>query len=134
MAEERAGDDSTIPDDALLWRRIPPWHVVVNQNTGGRMVSSAAFDDDDDSPMSVTLADASADPQGMLAGHTEFGLVAFSAGLARSIGLAIVRDPTDADPAHALVIGKKRHSVRRNLRNGSTWVIRPPGWDDVSLA
>ena len=25
-------DDPTVPDEAELWRRIPPWHFVVDEN------------------------------------------------------------------------------------------------------
>lgn len=39
-------DDPTISDDADLWRRIPPWHIVSDENIGVMRPSSAAFEDD----------------------------------------------------------------------------------------
>ena len=49
-------DDESILDDADLWRRIPPWHIVNDNNRGGKRISKAAFEDHPDgSPMSVVL-------------------------------------------------------------------------------
>lgn len=86
MDFEEYGDDPTISDEAELWRRIPPWHVVSDQNSGQRRASSAAFDNDPDgSPMSVVLAAESGGPAAALAGHPEYALATITAGLARSL-------------------------------------------------
>jgi len=36
-------DDPTIENDSPLWRRIPPWHFVPDENLQRKRLSSAAF-------------------------------------------------------------------------------------------
>jgi len=120
-------DDATIPDEADLWRRIPPWHFVLDQNSGQIRPSSAAFDNDPNgSPMSVVLGAESSGPEAVLAGHSGFALASFTAGLARECHQGIARDPLPEEPAHALVFGPKTKAVRRRLARESVWVIPPP--------
>jgi|SRR3954471_16831323 len=135
MARGATDDDATVLDDEILWRRVPPWHVVPDQNRVGRTVSSAAFDDDTDgNPMSVVLAGGADGPEAVLVGHEGFGLAGFRVSLARELGLGVRRDPTESEPAHAVVVGRKSHGVRKRLRAGSRWVLRPADWTDVELA
>jgi hypothetical protein len=37
-----------------------------------------------------------------------------------------MRDPTNDEPAHALVFGKKTRNVQRKLAKGAHWIISPP--------
>ena len=132
MSDRELTDDPSIADNADLWRRVPPRHIVDDHNTGGKRISKAAFDDSDDgSPMSVVLAElvlqSARTPQHILVGYDGFSLVAISAGLVRSKQQGIVRDPIPGEPAHALVFGKKTDSVRRALARGSKWIVGPPG-------
>jgi len=95
MASDDYSDDPTIPDDAELWRRIPPWHFVHDENWGQIHPSSAAFEDDPDgSPMSVVLGAEASDPQRALAGHQGFALASITAALARGLGLGLVKAET----------------------------------------
>lgn len=131
--EAGSHDDPTIPDSEILWRRIPPWHIVEDANRGGRRVSSAAFSDDPDrQPMSVVLASESTLAR-VLAGHAGFGVAGLSARMVRALGLGIVRAPTPDEPAHAVVIGPKSQRTRRRLRDAAQWVFRPVAWSDVQL-
>jgi hypothetical protein len=58
MVPDQYTDDTSIPDEAALWRRVPPWHLIFDENLGRIRPSKAAFDnDEDDAPMSVVLAD-----------------------------------------------------------------------------
>lgn len=131
MAQQQLADDASVPDQAELWRRVPPWHVIFDANVGRTRPSKAAFDNDEDgSPMSVVLADlvlqsGRTAPQ-IVAEHDRFALAAFTAGLARSKHQGVARDPLPAEPAHALVFGKKTDSVKRALAKGSKWVVHPP--------
>ncbi len=125
-------DDSTIGDEAALWRRVPPWHFVYDANLGRWRPSSAAFDNDPDGhPMSVVLGDQvvseGRDTGDVVAGHAGFALASLTAGLARSEGQGVTRDPLPDEPAHALVFGNKSKSVQRRLAKGASWVIAPPG-------
>ncbi|MBM4092888.1 MAG: hypothetical protein FJ276_26295 [Planctomycetes bacterium] len=124
-------DDLTISDASPLWRRIPPWHFVFDQNLGRVRPSTAAFEDHPDgTPMSVVLGDevlgAAREPQSVLTGHEGFGLVTFPAKVARANGQAIVRKPLDAEPAHAEVFGKKTTAVKKAFVKASEWIVRPP--------
>lgn len=65
-------------------------------------------------------------PESVLAGHEGFGLAAFTAGIARSVGQGIVRKPEPTEQAHAEVFGKKTDAVKKKLSRNSTWVIPPP--------
>lgn len=103
-------DDSTIVDDSPLWRRIPPWHMVFDENLGRYRPSSAAFEDHPDgTPMSVVLGqevlDAGRSPESVLVGYDNFALASFTADLARANHQGIVRKPTLEEPAHAEVFG-----------------------------
>lgn len=129
-------DAPTIPDAADLWRRIPPHHLVRDDNVGGCRISSAAFDDDDDGePMSVVLAAEARGPAFVLEGHVGYGLAAITAGLARECSQAVARDPlsfpdrpsTPEERAHCVVVGHKPRSIMKKLRNGANWAHRPPG-------
>jgi hypothetical protein len=114
-------DDPSIPNSARLWRRIPPWHIVYDQNLG----RSAAFDNDPDNhPMSVILEDdvqaAGRDPHSVLTGHKDFAVID-----ARACGQGVCRDPLPDEPAHVLVFGPKPKSVQRRLAKASVWLIPP---------
>jgi len=120
-------DDAAIPDEAVLWRRVPPWHFFYDENLGRVRPSSAAFEDDTDgNPMSVVLAAESKGSDSVLAGHVGYALAAFTVGLARQCQQGIVRDLLPDEPAHALVFGRKTRSVRNRLAQATTWVVAPP--------
>ena len=126
MADTEPPDDLTVPNDAVLWRRIPPRHLVDDQNQGGVRPSSAAFEDSPDgSPMSAALASGCGGAQDVLTGHEGFGLVAFSAGFIREQGLRIVRDPQPEEPWHVLIVGNKTRGLRKQLTRNATWVVLP---------
>lgn len=71
-------------------------------------------------------------PDAILKGHEGFGLVSFTAGLARSKGQGIVKKPLAEEPAHAEVFGKKTKAVQRELAKGCDWIVHMP--DDVDVA
>jgi len=124
-------NDASIRDDADLWRRIPPWHFIYDENLERWRPSSSAFADDPDGhPMSIVLAEVATavgrGPVQILTGHEQFTLASITAGLARECGQGVVRDPLPDEPAHGLVIGPKPKSVQRRLAKAAAWVIAPP--------
>ena len=130
MAPHQFVDDPTVSNDSSLWRRIPPWHFVMDENLGRIRPSSAAFDDDE---MSVVLA-AELHASGrvaedVLSGYSEFAIASITAGLARSKQQLVVRDPIVDEPAHALVCGKKTSAVKKAFSRESLWVLLPPQLD-----
>ena len=123
-------DDPTIRDDAVLWRRIPPWHLIFDANLRRWRPKSAAFEDHPNgTPMSVYLADmmeaTGRGPDDALTGHQAFALAGISAGLARSTGQQVAREPLPGEPAHAVVVGRKTKSVSRRFAKESHWVVSP---------
>jgi hypothetical protein len=124
-------DDPTIGDDAPLWRRIPPWHFVFDENLGRWRPSSAAFEDHPDrSPMSVLLGqdvlNQGRTAGSVLEGHQGFGLAAIAAGLARRNRQGVMRKPRPDEPAHAEVFGKKTGAVKKAFVRNCYWVLPPP--------
>lgn len=124
-------DDSNIADEAVLWRRIPPWHFVFDQNLGRWRPKSAAFcNHPNGTPMSILLADLveqeGRGPRDALAGLEDFGLAAINAGLARRCEQGVAHDPSPDEPAHGVVFGKKTDSVRKRFAKQSEWVVPPP--------
>src|SRR5438270_769778 len=95
-------DDPTIADDEILWRRIvPEW---LHQEPDGTVrPAKVAFIDRLSGEVSVHIASIMRDPNLALDGRPLDSLVAIPASLPRSLGLAIVRDPTPNDPSHALI-------------------------------
>ena len=129
---DKYADDPTIQDDASLWRRVPPWHLVHDENLGVTRPTSAAFEDSPDgTPMSVLLAQVVADtgrgPQDAVSGYSGFALASITAGLSRSCKQGVAREPLTEERAHAVVFGPKPQSVRRKLAKGADWIIPPSG-------
>lgn len=101
-----------VDHDEELWRRIHPDHYISDR------VSSGAFTPIE---MSVDVARLRKHMRLTLDGGDSVGVVAFSSAVAYDKGQQVVSDPQEDNEAHALVIGKKPHSVRRALRNASTF-------------
>jgi hypothetical protein len=121
-------DDETIQSEERLLRRIHPNQVVPDKN-GGFRPSSAAFTDRE---LSVDLAskldELDRTQQSCLDGYDGYGLVSFTAGTARANQQLVCRDPLPDNPAHGIVYGDKPTRVKKQLVQGSTWIveIHPP--------
>ncbi len=127
MTAGEFGDDPTIGDGVILWRRVPSWNWIYDVNQGRFRPKSTAFDDHPDgSPMSVVIAVETAGPEAVMAGHDGFALAAITVGSARACNQGVARDPLPGNAAHAVVVGRKTESVRRRLARGATWVVPPP--------
>jgi hypothetical protein len=123
-------DDSSIGDEERLWRRIiPQW--IVQAEDGKLRPSSAAFLDGHTGEVSVHIA-ALTDEDKALEDRPNDSLVEIKAGLPRSLGHAIVRDPTEKDPSHALICpppgrtGKPRKSDARKMAQSAEWIVLKP--------
>lgn len=122
--EQPLVDDASIPDEALLLRRVPlnPQGVILDKNGPVRWrPSSLAFKD---AQMSAFLANEASVDQ-IMHGYPNFALAAITAKLARDHGQMIVRRPTDI-PGHVEVIGHKSHSVLAQFAKEAIWVRPPP--------
>lgn len=121
-------DDPSIAPATLLYRRVHPNFLKLDDNRRCLRFDSGAFQDEN---LSVHLGDVLADlgvpPSEMLANFApEFALVSFSASLAREVEMIVCRDPQPDDPSHGLVVGKKTGGKKRRLARGSAWAVEPP--------
>ena len=114
-------DDPTIYDDETLWRRIlPEW---LHTEEGGRIrAKSFAFIDRLSGELSVHIASLT-NRDGVLANHPNDRIVAFNAGLPRSLGFAIVRDPTPEDPSHALICPSPKGAKAKTLAEKAALIV-----------
>lgn len=122
-------DPFAIEPTDLLWRRIPPSHVVFDDNKQKFRPSKDSFNDHPNkTPMSVFVARLCGDPQQALAGHEDFGLVSISvAYVSEACSLTVEAAPrVDQPPGHAHVVGKKTGAVRKKLSENCEWVVEPP--------
>jgi hypothetical protein len=114
-------DDPTIRDDEVLWRRIIP--VWLHATTAGEVrPASIAFIDRLSGELSVHLASL-ANIDGVLSGHAEESVAAIAAAIPRSLGYALVRDPTPEDPSHALICPSPRRPDAKKLATASIWIV-----------
>src|SRR5208283_3216284 len=115
-------DDLTIPDHEILWRRIiPDW--ICREADGTVRPAKVAFIDRLSGEVSVHLASILGDPSLALRGRPGDSLVAIPAGLPRSLGLAIVRDPRPNDASHALICPSPSPGKARQLAKQAVWVV-----------
>jgi hypothetical protein len=119
--------DLPIPDDLVLWRRVPPDKKVFDHNLSRWRPSSDAFcDHKDGSSMSVYDSQSCGGKEAVMVGHDGFLLCSFTAGDARSRNMTIVRT-TRGGPGHCEVVGKKTDSVKNKFAKNARWVIAPNG-------
>lgn len=107
-------DDDSIPPEAELWRRIPPYQWIKDENlpSGFRPTSDLL----DDPELSVVIAsECTGGLATLLEAHEDFGVASFTVGEIRDRGWGIVRVPDEKLPGHAHVTGKKSHGKRASL-------------------
>jgi hypothetical protein len=109
-----------------LWRRIhPQW--IVQLSDGNVRPSSAAFLDGYTGEVSVHLATLT-NKDSVLANHDPDSLAEILASVPRSLGHALVRDPTPEDVSHALICPppsankKQRKSDARRMAEAARWI------------
>jgi hypothetical protein len=117
-------DDPTIPDDAVIWRYVVPQWIVPGKDGQRSLPSTGAFEDSSDGdPMSAILASKDRDPATAVPKTSpDAGVVAFTAGFLRGLGLELERAPEPEEPDHILVRGNKTKSLRNALKNNARWV------------
>jgi len=117
-----------LPDELILWRRVPQDWVVLETGTDGverSRPSSACFSDSKDgSAMSLFDSETCGGLAAILDGHPGFGIVAITAGQLRAKGLTVART-SDGGPGHCEAAGKKTQSIKSGLAKCASWVVRP---------
>ena len=129
MPEREFEDDQSIPNEAALFRRIPPYWLTPDE-CGRKRVSSAAYRHFELSILiELLMREAGRPPEEALTGYVDHCLVSITAGLARKLHQKVVKESSPPnDPAHGLVVGKKTDSIASRLARESKWVVpaEPP--------
>lgn len=119
-----------VPDAVVLYRRVD--RRLLKESAGGCIrVTSAAFKQDPE--LSVVLGDQLAEdgrpPETTLERWPGQYLISFLARDVRSTKppLDVVRSPTEEEPAHGDVIGRKTGAVIKALHEAAAWALAPPG-------
>jgi hypothetical protein len=115
-------DDPTIGDEEVLWRRIRPEWVQREPDGTSRPGSFAFMDRTPSAELSVHIASLT-DQDCVLQGYPQDNLAAIKAGHPRSLGYAIVRDPTPEDPSHALICPSPNKGNARKIAKQASWVV-----------
>jgi hypothetical protein len=125
-------NDPSIPNEERLWRRIRPDWVFRPPGQAPRP-TSAAFKDNLSGEVSVFIASLTTTDTLLPQERATDSLAEITAGLARSAGYKVVRDPEGGlvpnDPSHVVLcpprgVGKKRlHKAAVTLAEGATWVV-----------
>jgi hypothetical protein len=75
--------------------------------------------------LGVVLEEMHLGPDAVIEAYPQVGLVRLRVIDIRSLGLGVVVEPTDAEPWHGAVYGKKTQGIRNQLVQASEWVQRP---------
>jgi hypothetical protein len=117
-----------LPDELILWRRVPKDSVVVEMGPDGlerSRPSSACFTDSrDGTAMSLFDSERCGGLPAVLEGHPGFGIASITVGQLRARGLTVART-TDGGPGHCEAAGKKTQSIKSGLAKCAKWVVRP---------
>jgi hypothetical protein len=120
-------DDPSIADETKLHRGVASQHVVPDQNQDRLRPSSAAFNHEE---MSVVLDDRLAasgrTPREALDGLPQEFLASLRCGFVRQHAQIVVRSPTETEPAHGDVIGRKTKPIKRAFARTAEWEVPPP--------
>lgn len=135
-------DDPSIPNESLLFRRIPADtnHIVWDETSRAYRISSQAFQNLQRIPpafsvnLQCVLEELQLSPESILKDRSRYGLVALPAQLVREHQQGIERHPEPGDPSHGHVVGEKPKKIAKAFarsvvhNNEIQWVIAPPGW------
>jgi hypothetical protein len=127
MPDETEEDDLSIPDTDRLFRRVRPNQLEPLED-GSLRPSSAVFKN---TRMSVNIESLMVEqgrlPEDTLTRHPGEYLTSILARNVRAKGHRIVKD-TDPpnDPAHGLVLGKKKGSFANAMLASHQWIVAPP--------
>jgi hypothetical protein len=128
MAEDERQDDLSIRNDDRLFRRVGPSQLIPEPD-GSLRPSTAVFRD---SELSVNIESLMIEqgrpPEDALRSYPDHCLTAIGTGKVREHGHPIVKDTAPPnDPAHGLVLGKKKGSFANAMLRSHQWIVPPTG-------
>jgi alkylated DNA nucleotide flippase Atl1 len=123
-------DDVELADGTLLWRRIVPAWITTEAN-GLSRPQSWSFIDRHTNEVSVFIAELT-DEETVLNGHLGDSIVAFTAGIPRSVGGIVAKTPEDPNLAHRVLCyqggSQMKRAAKKITEEGSyEWVVLNPG-------
>lgn len=120
-------DDPSIADETKLHRGVASQHVVRDQNQDRLRPSSAAFSHEEMSVLLDDRLDASGrTPREAAEGLPQEFLASLRAGFVRGHNQIVVHSPTDREPAHGDVVGRKTKPIKRAFARTAVWEVCPP--------
>lgn len=112
MADLRPPDDPSIPDQEPLYVRIFPDPDALIPVADGYRPNSGTLKRGDE-PVSVDLGSLCTPEETKNRDlSAQFHVAMLTAGMARSVGCRVVRDPLDENSAHALLYGNRQNTAK----------------------
>jgi len=127
MADDLRQDDLTIANDDRLFRRVRPNQLIAGPD-GSQRPSSAVFKVLELSVnIESLMTQQGRPPEDTLTKYPGEYLTAITAGQVRAHKHPIIKDTEPPnDPAHGLVLGKKKDSFANAMIRQHEWIVRPP--------
>jgi hypothetical protein len=117
-----------VPDGTYVYRRIVPEWWIPDGNGGHRLTSAAFIDRQGYVSIGVgeVLTEMSLSPEASLAAHEGYGLAQLGVSWIRSdLNLGMTREPTDLEPWHGALHGKKTPGKKTLLSKNAKILIEP---------
>lgn len=126
MAEEMRQDDTSILDTDRLFRRVTSNQLVPCQDGSSRPSSSVFKHLEMSVNIESLMIEQGRPPEDTLRNYPGEFLVSITALSVRQHRLPIIKDTQPPnDPAHGLVLGKKKDSFANAMCRNYTWIVAP---------
>jgi len=120
-------DDPSIPDTDRLFRRVPPNQLEPLEDGTFRPTSAVFKHAELSVNIECLMVEQGRPPEDTLTGYRGNYLTSIIAGDVRAKGHPIVKDTEPPnDPAHGLVLGKKKNSFANAMLGSHRWIVAPP--------
>ena len=128
MLGETEEDDLSIPDTDRLFRRVPPNQLEPLEDGSWRPTSSVFKHPRLSVNIECLMVEQGRPPEDSLTGYPGHYLTSILVRDVRAKGHPVVKDTEPLnDPAHGLVLGKKKGSFANAMLASHQWIVpRPP--------
>jgi hypothetical protein len=127
MSDQLPDDPVEAPAGSHAYRRINPEWWVPDGN-GGHRLSTQAFQDNPNYlsvGLGSVLATCGEPPERVLEGYEGYGLADLDVSTIRGLALGVTSIPTEAEPWHGGIWGKKTGSIKNKLQAMATVLVQP---------
>jgi hypothetical protein len=127
MPDQTEEDDLSIPNTDRLFRRVPPNQLEPLEDGSWRPTSSVFKTERLSVNIECLMVEQGRPAEDTLANYPDHYLTSILAGDVRAKGHPIVKDAAPPnDPAHGLVLGKKKGSFANAMLASHRWIVPPP--------